>query len=165
MNTWNGIIKSITKLYFMTQVLTSIWRHLQLFIADLISSDILAHVIHWVSLRMEPHCHMTCWSKHITKTKSSSNPMWVQRYRLMEHKILSQQKVYTNRQNSNRTRFLFHDQEFSFLLFNWVTLHARLNSHYEEWNYKKTKRIYESCLKRVQRKKVYTHETETHRKI
>ena len=28
---------------------------------------------------------------------------------------------------------------FSFLFFNWDSLHERLNSHYKAWNYKKKK--------------------------
>ena len=42
--------------------------------------------------------------------------------------------------------------------FNWVSLHARLNSHYKQWSYKEKKkrkeRIKESSLERAQRKKV-----------
>ena len=30
-------------------------------------------------------------------------------------------------------------EEFFFFFFNWYSLHARLNSHYEAWSYKKRK--------------------------
>ena len=41
---------------------------------------------------------------------------------------------------------------------NWVSLHARLNSHYETYSYEKKKKnmniIQESCIERTQRKKL-----------
>ena len=33
----------------------------------------------------------------------------------------------------------FEENSFYFLFFNWDSLHARLNSHYEAWSYKKKK--------------------------